>query len=491
MSSTRASRHDGGVGFPVEHESFDLVIMNPPFKRPTNHEAGNSEIPVPSFAGFGTSHEEQQAMSRKLRRLDKQFGHGNAGLASDFMDLAHDKIKPGGVLALVLPFSFVAGRSWSNARDALARFYTDITVISIATSGSTSRAFSADTGMAECLVVATRAESEGAGPALVRFANLSRRPRTSLEAHEAAKGVARGADTVEGGFEDSGAAGIVELGLHEVIAAMLQGSLRLPRSRRARAVPICELSALAGRGLMHRDINGANGRGAFDILPMGRRRVPTYPALWGHHASEERRLVVQPDSRGEARRGMRNRAAGTWEATASRLHYNQDFQLNSQSLAACLTDQPCIGGRAWPNLIPHDESHEKPLLLWLNTTLGMMLHWWCGARQQQGRSVLTISAVPDLPVLDLRSLSAAQLRSMELAFTEFEGRRFLAANEAYRDPARKELDEAVLFGALGLPDSLADSLDLLRLQWCAEPSVHGGKATRPDPNQDQQPAGIT
>ena len=43
----------------LPHGSADLVIMNPPFIRPTNHAAGR-EMPVPSFAGFGTSHDEQR-----------------------------------------------------------------------------------------------------------------------------------------------------------------------------------------------------------------------------------------------------------------------------------------------------------------------------------------------------------------------------------------------------------------------------------------------
>ena len=73
----------------IEDRSCDLVIMNPPFTRPTNHEAGHAEIPVPSFAGFSTSHDEQQAMGRKLKKAGGLFSSGNAGLASNFMDLGH------------------------------------------------------------------------------------------------------------------------------------------------------------------------------------------------------------------------------------------------------------------------------------------------------------------------------------------------------------------------------------------------------------------
>ena len=480
MSARRAGGADSGTDFPVEHESFDLVIMNPPFTRPTGHEAGKVGVPVPSFAGFDTSKDEQLAMSRKLKAQSKLFGHGNAGLASEFMDLAHDKLKPGGVVALVLPFAFVSGQAWSNARKTLSRWYTDIHVVSIATTGTTARSFSADTGMAECLVLAKRmkrARSEGS-TAVVRYANLAQRPRTLLEAHESAKRIERGA-SISGTFRDSGAAGIQDADLSDVLTALRTGSLDLPRVARAYPIPITEMGNLARRGLYHMDINGAGRRGAFDIRMGPGRGVATYPVLWKHDADREHHLIVKADSRGAVRRGMEDEAKATWAATASRLHHNVDFQINSQSLAACLTDSPTIGGRAWPNLLPHDDAHEVPLLLWSNTTLGLMLYWWCGVRQQMGRASLKITAVPMLPTLDARKLNRRQLRSLDGLFGDFQGRPFLPANEAYRDDARMELDAKVL-GILGLPDGVLDALDLVRLKWCAEPSVHGGKPTRPE-----------
>ena len=53
----------------------------------------------------------------------------------------------------------------------------------------------------------------------------------------------------------------------------------------------------------------------------------------------------------------------------------------------------------------------------------------------------------------------------------------LPANEAWRDVARQDLDRAVLIDLLGLSEDLLEPLNLLRRQWCAEPSVHGGKST--------------
>lgn len=168
-------------------------------------------------------------------------------------------------------------------------------------------------------------------------------------------------------------------------------------------------------------------------------------------------------------------------ARASRLHCNLDFRLNSQSLAMCLTPQKCLGGRAWPNVICEDPRHELPLLLWANSTLGLILFWWRGTRQQEGRALLTITSVPELPVLDTRVLNEQQLAHCAGLFEEFRHREFLPANEAYRDQTRKDLDRALLFGitsVLQLDPDLEENLDLLREQWCAEPSVHGGKSTR-------------
>ena len=177
----------------VNPESLDIVIMNPPFTRPTNHE--RTVVPVPSFAGFNTSEDEQKAMSARLKLLSKELeqpaGHGNAGLASNFIDLAHAKLKPGGLLALVLPATFAQGESWSNARRLLKDRYRDITIVSITSIGRTETAFSADTSIAEVLVIATKKInsefSADSGLNTFQFANLRGRPASHVEAMEVAK----------------------------------------------------------------------------------------------------------------------------------------------------------------------------------------------------------------------------------------------------------------------------------------------------------------
>ena len=468
----------------VKSASCDLVIMNPPFTRPTNHESRHSEIPIPSFAGFSTSEDEQKAMSRKLRKIKTDFGDGNAGLASNFMDLVHRKLKEGGVMALVLPFALIRGKAWSRMRKMLEKHYTDIHIVSIAATGSTDRAFSADTGMAECLIVATKGS---VSRPCVLFSNLESRPVSLLEALFASKDAKNCA--IAGDLRNAGAAGVRSASVIKAAQCLQEGSLLLPRQTHGIELPITALGVVADRGLVDRDITGGSmdrnktgpARGPFAKRPIRPGEVPTYPMLWGHSANRERRLVVQYDSCGDPRYGDEPRAIERWDKSASRLHSNRDFRLNSQSLAMCLTPEECLGGTAWPNILPHNESHEIPLLLWGNSTLGLLMHWWKGTRQQAGRSRITITALPELPVLDPRALTEKQMKRCRGIYSGFKCRKFLPANEAYRDDTRQELDRELLFGpssVLKLDPDLENSLDLLRRQWCAEPSVHGGKRTR-------------
>ena len=92
---------------------------------------------------------------------------------------------------------------------------------------------------------------------------------------------------------------------------------------------------------------------------------------------------------------------------------------------------------------------------------------------------MTITRLPDVMTLDARHLSTSQLQQCQTICDEFRNRSLLPANEAYRDPVRQELD-AALWRVQRLADTLLANLDLLWNQWCAEPSVHGGKRTRPD-----------
>ncbi len=489
----------------LPRETADLVIMNPPFTRPTNHENIEGSVPVPSFAGLDTSEEEQRQMSTRLKRICAKLkksghlaGHGNAGLASNFVDLAHTKARPGGVLALVLPAACVIGSSWQGTRRLLELEYRTVVVLTISAYGNKDRAFSADTGMAEALVVATKCHEGQEGLENTLFVNLYHRPRSIAEAIEIARAIRRVSQHVRQGricvgdqetigtyivapLKHGGCASLRETALANTALGLLEKTLRLPQGFSA-PVFTSRLGSLGEEGLYHLDISGKGSdgvpRGPFEIVPV--QGIPEYPALWGHDANRERSLVVPPDSEGEVRQGREEQAVSVWNRTASQLHFNLDFRINSQSLTACLTPSKAIGGTAWPNFILEREEWAVPLVLWSNTTLGLLCFWWIGTRQQQGRARLTITQLPRLTVLDPRSLNKEQLSQAEAIFEQFKEKEFLPANEAYCDDVRQDLDRAVLRDLLHLPEEALEPLTILRNQWCAEPSVHGGKKTRID-----------
>ncbi|MBC6428902.1 MAG: hypothetical protein GDA55_06730 [Cellvibrionales bacterium] len=465
----------------IPDNSFDIVIMNPPFTRPTNHAIAT--VPVPSFAGLGKSEDEQKAMSETLKKATKpkMAGSGYAGLASNFIDIAHAKIKPGGIIALVIPAAFLQGKSWQNARDLIDRYYTDIAIVSIAAVGHKDYAFSADTGMGEVLLIATRKKDDRKAPsqavAFEVLPDVFTAPISMTSGHEFGC-------FVRGNLSNAGYSGIKEAGIALAAEGLQCNELRLPRRSKSMHLPMTTLASLGKRELVHRNLNGKHvgsdgfPKPPFDIAPLS-GGIPTYPALWNHNAKRETKIVVQPDMQGRVRHERDKQAEEAWEATASRLHFTLDFTLSSQPLAACLTPEPVIGGRAWPNFLCHEDDWEIPIALWANTTLGLIAFWWHGSRQQMGRAITTISKLPELAILDVTRLTEDQIIQSHYIFDKFKDREFLPANEAWRDKTRQDLDRTILLDLLGLPESVLEPLALLRHQWCAEPSVHGGKKTAP------------
>ena len=87
-------------------KSFHLVIMKPPFTRPTGQEASKIGVPIPMFAAFSSSEEEQRHMGAAMKPLTADTCyHGNAGEGSAFLALADRKVTMGGTIGLILPQS--------------------------------------------------------------------------------------------------------------------------------------------------------------------------------------------------------------------------------------------------------------------------------------------------------------------------------------------------------------------------------------------------
>ena len=486
----------------VPDAGFDMVIMNPPFTSNTKHRDAAGNVQNAAFAAFGASLDDQDEMAERLTDLAQgSHYHGHAGLGSAFAAIADKKVRPGGVIALLILFTAINGPSWARFRRLIAEKYTDVDIISIAANG-TDMSFSSDTGVAECMIIARRKTDQRRPTERAKFVSLRRRPRDFVEAHEVANAILSSAGTrhiedgpyggifikcgdgIEpdgeildapiGNYADGwGAARLRDAAVAQVAHALADGRLWLPPQPAAQALPIAPLRQIGQRGLDSQLFISAAHRGPFT------RSAPSptadYPALWNHNALRETRMVCAPDWSLRVRPGAEARAAEVW-ATASRCHLNREFTFGSQALAVAFTEFESAGGSVWPNVLFDDARFDYAFAVWGNSTLGLLCYWWHANRQQSSKARTTPRKSGMMPILDFRALTDEQLATAQAIFEDFWDVHLLPAYLADADPSRAVLDRRVVCDLLGFDNTVYRAVRRLAAKWCAEPSVHGGKA---------------
>jgi hypothetical protein len=501
----------------LPHASFDVVIMNPPFTRDTGHEAKKIGVANPMFAAFSATPQDQRLMAKATVRLTKgTSAHGNAGEASIFLVLANRKLKADGVLALVMPLSLMSGDAWERSRELLANNYSDLILISIAGTDDADLSFSADTDMGECLVVGRKSNKRSKRAV---FAILKERPKYPLVGASIAEQIRRLIDSKSICHLEDGPRGGTRIHfgddlIGEIVSAPLpqsggwnlsriadlslaqaahqlgtQHRLWLPGMPKSvvRNIHMTTVGAIGEIGPYHADVSGDTStggvRGPFDICPA--TSAPTYPILWAHHASNQTTMSFAADSEGAPRRSSKKsdqadidqKVENVWK-TSSHCHFNRDFRFNSQSTGMQFTPHKTIGGRAWLSVRLASVAQEKALVLWGNTSLGLLLHWWCANKQQSGRGSIGKAPLQSLPILDVTALKTKRLANAVKIFNAMSGLELKPFHEIDNDPVRKELDDEFVSKVLGLPESLLESggpFELLRRKLSAEPSIRGHK----------------
>ena len=503
----------------LPHASFDVAIMNPPFTRATSHDGERAGVPNPMFAAFNSSDEEQRLMGDATKRLTKDTSaHGNAGEASIFLVLADRKLKLGGVLGLVMPLTLISGDAWKKSRALLAEHYSNLVIISIAGAVGADLAFSADTHMGECLIIGRKSET---GSTRATFIILKKRPEFPLLGVIAAEQIHRLIESKNlRRLEDGPVNGTPLRFGNEVIGQALDAPLPgsggwnlsriadlslaqtayqlgnkkniwLPAMNKSEIVdiPVTTVENIGEIGPYHLDIRGNTRtggiRGPFDILRINSNRVPTYPVLWAHDAKRERTMLFEGASEGFPRQAptpeeqdiVNRKVASIWN-TASHCHFNHDFRFNSQSTGMQFTPRKTIGGRAWLSISLSSVDQEKALVLWANTSLGLLLYWWHANKQQPGRGMIPKTALQTLPILDVTALEPKLLAEAVKLFDAMSEQPLLPLHELDRDPIRRELDEAFARNVLRLSEPILASggpLELLRMKLSQEPSIRGSK----------------
>ena len=489
------------------HGEFDIIVDNPPFTRTAaDTSSDNPDIPKTVFGD--RDKDVAKAMKASLKSIETSIANSNAGLGSYFVDLADRMLKNSDgdaalyppMMGFVLPLTVLTSPDWQKVRDLWATMYHDVTVVTIADAKTENCAFSADTAMAECLIVAIKGRTENTGRGT--FVCLHRRPDSHLEAVEIAKRIQRlrdvrkfeappiGGDPIKVGDEIVGAAlncplekiwstsRTKELALIQSAYHLANGCVWLPGQRDPLEIPICSVDEIATTSFDETMIKGA--RGAFDIEE-GCSDTDLYPGLWHVNSDNQRAMVVEPDSHGIVRSNSWGKAQRILDRN-SRIHQNIGLRFNANSLAVLFTEKPAIGIRLLPNVLFENPSYDYAFALWGNSTLGLLCYWMRCNKVHAGRGAIRLTLLRSMPTLDVRQLDQTALQNAEQIFEEMKHKRMLPFNQMFEDVVRQELDEQLLSEVLGFGEEthseIHAGLHRLRERLCAEPSIHGGKQSR-------------
>ena len=500
------------------HGSVDWVLMNPPYSRTRGGQS--------AFDLTGLTEDDRKRCQKRWGMLMKdEPAQLRAGMAASFLVVAKHKAKPGtGRIGFVLPLTCAFADTWRETRGMVESEFKEIVVIATASGASLHRVgFSADTGMEEMLLVATRRKTPTkVSRAVLHCVTLYEPCTRSGEAGELGRAIEIAmARCVGAGMTHPITVGNSEVGCIIVMqtngdgspwnmVGVTHGGLALAADALTRGtidhivgtpIPLGlemgTIEEIFDVGPTHDLLGhpkGGHPRGAFEFHQVTTKTdaVGRDRALWRADAKKQRSLRVLPTHKGIAPPGVGSSdQRGRMRATASTLFYARNLRWTSQALLAASTDRPSLGGRAWTALKHNDLRVQKAFALWWNSTLGLIVHWTQGQRTQSGRSPTQIGALRKIPCPRLDRLSDAAL---ELAATRFDilsDRVLLPAKDAAVDSVRPQIDDAVIevleFHKEGMllqrvpnsdsfPESEIRSVTAMLCElWCAESSVHGWK----------------
>jgi len=451
---------------------LDLCAMNPPFVR----SVGGNLL-------FGSLPDDRGQLQTELKRRVKKIGaSATAGLGSVFVALADRWLKTSGRLAFVLPAALASGEAWADTRRLIAGGYHLETVV--ASHDAERPNFSENTELSELLFIARKLKPEETS-GRTTYINLWRNPRSIHEAMDLANRITQ----VETPVPVEGA-GITAISgpngkLGEIITlppaideqnwtgalfaqtdllrtcwALENGEFRLPVQRHYVRVPACRLDTLGSIGPDRKRISEG-----FKVTPDD---WTPYPAFWGHESVNVRTMSQQPNAHlavwRESPRGPEY-GPHLWERSGNILLVER-LRSNTHRVVAVGFDQNVLGNTWWalqPKTL--SQQQQKTLLLWLNSSLSLLLVYGRRVITQGAWMQMKQPAWESMPALDVRHLSATQLRLLASAYDRLSQQDLNPIAKLNADPVRQEIDDT-LCRVLELP-----SLTAIRELLAREPGL--------------------
>ena len=384
----------------------------------------------------------------------------------------------------MLPATVCTGPSWAQTRSLIERDF-DLDVV-ITSHDPTRWNFSDSTDLSEALLIATRrAAGDTYKEHRTTFVNLWQNPDGVLDAHRVAQTITT---TSPAKLEETGTALLEIDGSHvgEVVsipastitgkkwsgvqfarADLIRSALRLlndgevwiPGEGSTSKISLCKLGIIGQVGPDRRRL--VDG---FDRT----NSVTSYPLVEGHDTDQRTSMTCSPDSylsplttpKGGQRPGY---GEHLWQQSA-RLLVAERLWLETNRIVAMRVDTRVLSNVWWPVKV-EDESVEKALALWLNSSLGLLTVLAQRTSTRGGWVAMKKADLEVLPVLDVRAISDSQLEDLSSLFDEMAEDEFERLPGMADCPARRGLDDGIS-EILGLPD-----LDNLRRLLSSEPVV--------------------
>lgn len=457
---------------------LDLCVMNPPF---VSSRYGNRL--------FGSLPQDRPELQRALSVQAKRIGmSANAGLGALFVSLADTHTKQGGRIAFVLPIAVATGESWRKVRQLIAeKYHLEFVMTS---QNPTHTNFSENTELSEILFIARKLEY-GESQGFTHYVTLRRNPTTIHEALDLEDRLLKAAHSI-GNKADSatiqspaGALGEItrlpapttDRNWTSAIFAQSylaqvhwhlehESCLKIPGDSDEHPILLCRLDEFTSVGYDVRDIFDA-----FEVDKMASQWTP-YPAFWNHDAKRVVQIGQDPNAfliaRTEPIPGRRLKDATAVWGKAGRILLVSRLRTNTHKVIATGFDRKVLGNTWWAiDDSSLSEAQRKALLLWLNSTLGLLMYYGSRAITQGPWMQMKKPAWQSMPVLDVRQLGENQLRSLSHAYDSVCGLTLRPLSQVDHDPHRLQIDQA-LCEALSLP-----SLGPIRELLVREPGLTG------------------
>lgn len=497
----------------VGKSSVDWVLMNPPYTRSTGGKHGLFDLKHISSHERQLCQEKCGLINRMYTINSKPIANKKAGLGSSFLVLSREKLKHYGKMGFVLPLTFATAESWTNSRAMIELEFSNIIALTTLNGN-----MSADTGIKEMLLVATR-EKPDMDPSRGNNKNIIKKRHeggikihcVNLKESISETGIASVvADQIiketlkdckfntirpikigeqEVGnmflFQGSGYGspwyplGADNISLISVAQRLLNGTISFSGESISIDLPMCSLGNVLQVGVGEDSIghkpNSKSPRGVFELHRISDHdETSMYEdlSLWEVNSKTQKSIVVKPSHKAVPSPEMNKSEVDRNKIRKykSNLFYSNAINWNSNALLCAMTESKVHGGRSW-RALSHEKSSLLPMFaLWLNSTFGLLIQWTQGQKQQPGRSVIRTKAIHKVPIPNFNKLSEIQILKAQRYFEDIKNKTLKSSIQVVNDPVRIEIDNAVV-DILKLPNRVSSILEIVRKMWSEETSL--------------------